>query len=265
MLALAVHAPFAVCRTFTAGWFRPTAAFLTPSAAYGLVLNLAGIETRLREENPTHPGTVPASVTRPDLPTVRLALGALATDRKDRPVQFDEAFPRVATVYQQLHNYPVGKGNKVDDPDNPGTKVYQGELAERRAKGNKSNITPVRRELLVNLRAAVMLDGNPELETAVRRTLAHGSTGGRYGLPFLGDNSFLPDRIDPLPAIPEAYWFEAVSRDEPGIRPRTARLTAWIDRADMSKTVSHLFAPADTSSVDIPPTAWVTLPVAAPE
>ena len=35
MLALYVEAPFAAFRTFTAGWYRPTAAFLTPSAAYG--------------------------------------------------------------------------------------------------------------------------------------------------------------------------------------------------------------------------------------
>ena len=32
MLALYIEAPFAVCRTFTAGWYRPTATFLTPSA-----------------------------------------------------------------------------------------------------------------------------------------------------------------------------------------------------------------------------------------
>ena len=42
MLCLYVQAPFAACRTFTAGWYRPTATFLTPSAAYGLILNVAG-------------------------------------------------------------------------------------------------------------------------------------------------------------------------------------------------------------------------------
>ena len=41
MLTLYIEAPFAVCRTFTAGWYRPTATFLTPSAVYGLLLNLA--------------------------------------------------------------------------------------------------------------------------------------------------------------------------------------------------------------------------------
>src|SRR5438552_2555013 len=75
MLCLYVEAPFATCRTFTAGWYRPTATFLTPSAAYGLLLNIAGIESRLREEDPEHDGKTPASLIRPGLPRVQLALG----------------------------------------------------------------------------------------------------------------------------------------------------------------------------------------------
>src|SRR5437899_1116204 len=101
MLCLYVQAPFAACRTFTAGWYRPTATFLTPSAAYGLVLNIAGIESRLREEDDGHDGRAPASLMRPGLPKVRLALGAPTSEASD-------PYPRVQTVYQQLHNYPVG-------------------------------------------------------------------------------------------------------------------------------------------------------------
>src|SRR6476619_6346494 len=99
MLRLYLEAPFAACRTFTAGWYRPTATFLTPSAAYGLLLNVAGIDSRLREEDPGHNGSVPASLMQTGLPSVRLALGA---PKGDRP------YLRVSTVYQQLHNYPVG-------------------------------------------------------------------------------------------------------------------------------------------------------------
>ena len=73
MFFLYVEAPFAVYRTFTAGWYRPTATFLTPSAAYGLLLNIAGIETRLREEDERHPGSVPATLTLAGLPRVRIA------------------------------------------------------------------------------------------------------------------------------------------------------------------------------------------------
>src|SRR5262249_55834823 len=75
MIRIAIEAPFAPCSPMTAGWHRPTAGFLTHSAAYGRVLNLAGVESRLGEHEPGHPGGVPASVTRDGLPTFRLALG----------------------------------------------------------------------------------------------------------------------------------------------------------------------------------------------
>src|SRR4051794_31375692 len=155
MLCLYVQAPFAACRTFTAGWYRPTATFLTPSAAYGLLLNLAGIEMRLREEDAGYPakGGVPATLIRDGLPAVRLAVGAAAPAPGGEPVPSDQAFPRPQTVYQQLHNYPVGNSG--------------GERAAT-TYGNKFNITPVRRELLTDLRVVVAVDGNPELEGAVR-------------------------------------------------------------------------------------------------
>lgn len=237
MLYLYVEAPFAVCRTFTAGWYRPTATFLTPSAAYGLLLNLAGVETRLREDDPAHPGTTPATLMQTGLPAVRLALGAAGP------------FPTVQTVYQQLHNYPVGSS---------------GEGRAAVTFGNKYNITPVRRELLVGLRAVVAADGNPDLEAAVRRGLAGGGPAGRYGLPFLGDNSFLPDRIEVHDVPPAAHWYEPVAEGA-GVRPRTSRLTVWIDRADLSRTTSALYAPTDEASSVIPEPAWTRIDPPKPE
>src|SRR5215213_7054894 len=102
MLRLYLKAPFASCRTFTAGWYRPTATFLTPSAAYGLVLNVAAIESRLYEHEEGHDGRTPASLMRPGLPAVRLAVAALPDGGR-------AGLPRVQSLYQQLHNYPVGK------------------------------------------------------------------------------------------------------------------------------------------------------------
>src|SRR5262245_34532498 len=100
-MCLYLEAPFAAFRCFAAGGYRPTATFLTPSAAYGLLLHVAGIESRLREEAAGHGGQLPASLTRPRLPPVRLALGAPLAPGGD-------PFPAVQTVFQQLHNYPVG-------------------------------------------------------------------------------------------------------------------------------------------------------------
>jgi len=247
MLALYIEAPFAVCRTFTAGWYRPTATFLTPSAAYGLLLNLGGIESRLREEDNAHPGKVPATVTRSGLPAVNLALGAptfqiLGRNRVEISDE-DARFPRVQSLYQQLHNYPVGSSG-----------------GQRAAStfGNKYNIAPVRRELLVGLRVVIAMDGNPELEGRVRSGLMGASPAGRYGLPFLGDNSFLPDRIVPLEELPKSHWYEKVTTEVNVVHPRTSRLTTVIDRADLSNTKSELFAPCSATDA-IPPLAWTAI------
>jgi CRISPR-associated protein Cas5t len=239
MLCLYLETPFAVCRTFTAGWYRPTTTFLTPSAAYGLALNVAGIETRLTEEDPAHDGRAPATLTRAGLPKLRIAIGALRLPDGSRDL------PLVQTVYQQLHNYPVGAAAGVD-----------ADLAH----GTKNNISPVRRELLVGLRALICLDANEDLETRVRQGLAGQWNARRYGLPFVGDNQLLPDRLEERPWPQPAFWYERITaQDGTGPRARTTRLTVWIDRADMSKTVSYLYAPTDEAHTTIPEAAWTPI------
>jgi len=146
MLCLRVKAPFAAFRTFTAGSYRPTAPFITPSAAYGLVLNIAGIESRYDD------GHAPMTLTNPGLARVEIALGAIT-------------FPEVQSIYQQLHNYPVGAMGKGRAKD---------------CKGAKYNIQPVRREFLSGLDAYICIRENDSLEEHVRAGLRG---GGPEGLP----------------------------------------------------------------------------------
>ena len=237
MLRLYVQAPFAAFRTFTAGWYRPTAGFLTPSAAYGLALNLAGIETR-RDD-----GLSAMTVTEFGLPSARVALGA-DPDNPRGP------YPTVHTIYQQLHNYPVGASGKERKED---------------AKGNKYNITPVRREFLADLRAIVVLDfektaDHPDVEDRIRRALDRDApqSGRRYGLPFLGDNAFLIDKVRVCDEPRVALWYCRLG-SEVGAAPHSTRLTTWIDRQDMSKTRSDLFAPSEPASADVPEAAWTAI------
>jgi len=235
MLWFYLEAPFAACRTFTAGWYRPTATFLTPSAAYGLLLNVAQIETRLREGEEGHDGKTPATLVRRGLPAAKIAIGLPA----------DGAFPRIASVFQQLHNYPVG--------------VSGAERAES-CFGNKYNITPVRRELLLDVRAIVVVDAEQELERRIRQGLQGELNDGRYGLPFLGDNQFLLDKLQELREPRPAYWYEQIREQTGGApRPRTTRLTILIDRADLSRTTSALYAPASQPDVTIPTSAWTEI------
>jgi CRISPR-associated protein Cas5t len=226
MLCLYVKAPFAAFRPFMAGWYRPSAPFLTPSAAYGLVLNLAGIESRMNRDDSV------LTLTQPDLPRTRLALGALC-------------LPVVQTIYQQLHNYPVGES---------------GRQREQESWGSKFNIQPIRREYLAGIEGYVVLDGNPSLESDVRAGL-RGVHRGRYGLPFLGDNNLLVDVLREESAPRAARWYEQVTPDEPPSDVLPNRLTIWIDRADSSGTRSALYRPT-LEQAEVPPGAWTELPPA---
>lgn len=223
MLCLYLEVPFATFRTFTAGSFRPTAEFITPSAAYGLLLNVAGIEMRQYEDG------LPMTTIRHELPRFRLALGALS-------------LPAVHSVYQQLHNYPVGNTGKEN---------------AARAKGNKYNITPTHRAFLSDLKAYICLDGHANLENQIRNGLS-GNSARTYGLPFLGDNNFLISKLEPVTTLLPARWFERVtSEPKEGLPKGVTRLTIAIDRQDMSRTRSALFAPLSEPSETIPDNAWV--------
>ena len=230
-LFLRIGAPFAVFRPLVAGWYRPTAAFVTHSAVYGLLLNVAGVESRLWEHEDDHDGAAPASLMRCGLPNVRLALGLPAGGKP----------PRVETMYQQLHNYPVGASGMP-----PGL-----------CRGTKNNITPVRREILCDLSAVVAVECDADLGDRLRRGLRGESTGRLYGLPFLGDNSFLLDHLDEVQPQP-SVWYKRV---DPAERPRpgTTRLTQRVDRKTVSGTTSALFAPMTESVIEPPDDAWVEL------
>jgi CRISPR-associated protein Cas5t len=233
MIRLEIQAPFAACRPMIAGWYRPTAGFLTHSAVYGLVLNLAGIEfeSRLGEHEPGHGGTVPASLTRPGLPAFRLALGLPEGGRE----------PAVGTIFQQLHNYPVGKDAGIDPA---------------LAQGRKNNITPVRRELLCGVHSVVVVEADTAFEASVRSGIEGSRNAGRYGLPFLGDNNYTLDRLELIEPRPARWYTLAGGRSERP-RPGTTRLTTYIDRASMAGTRSALFVPQAEPTIEPPDAARV--------
>ena len=233
MIWLDIEAPFAACRPMMAGWHRPATGFLTHSAVYGLVLNLAGVESRLGEHEPGHPGGVPASVTRAGLPSFRLALGL--PDGAD--------LPRIGTVFQQLHNDSVAAGNAGIKPEF--------------ALGRKNNIAPVRRELLSNLRVVAVVHADDDFAEIIRHGLHGGRNDRRSGLPFLGDNNFTLDRLEEIEPR-RARWFALAdaTRGEPP-RAGTTRLTAYVDRLTPIGSRSALFAPTEDASATPPESAFV--------
>ena len=257
-LWLRLRAPFAAYRPMQAGALRTTLPAMTYSAAWGLLLNLAGIESR--SDDPGHHGTDPSA------PCLRLCLG-----NPVNPVAAAHPHGCHNRLYQQLHGYPVGRSSQ---------------RFEHGAHGAKYHIAPVQREILTDLDVFVGIEepdrstasaptpapdlattttpsAHPSVIARIRAALAGTAAWPRHGLPFAGDNNHLFDHIDPLTAIPPAHWFTRVgeerSHDHGTQRPAT-RLHVGIDRHDSSRTTTVEVAPLATATSDVPATAWVWTP-----
>lgn len=224
-LWLRVQAPFAAFRGFQAGVYRASSPVMPPSTAYGLVLNLAGIEMR-----DSTPGVT--TLIRSDIPKLQIAVGLVS-------------IPERCSLYQQLHSYPVGASGK--------------ELKEK-THGAKYWITPVRREVLVGYDGVIGIQsGDESLFARIRKGRDGELDAPRYGLPFAGDNNFLIDRIEIVAEPPpDTYWYARMLPDDPP-RKGSCRLTVGIDRADNSRTTSWLYAPGE-NSISPPEAAWTWVP-----
>jgi CRISPR-associated protein Cas5t len=204
-----------------AGNLRATLPVMPYSAAWGLVLNLAGIETRLGDEQAT-------TVIDPKAPPLRIALGLPGLD------------PEIGSLFQQAHGYPVGSSGKA---------------LQERTRGAKYWIAPVRREVLIGLDIVVAFETDDAVGRRVRDGLVGQGSWPRYGLPFAGDNNLLFDRIDQLLEPPPCRWYVPVNLKDPPRRGAT-RLTRAIDRSDSSRTESDLVAPQAEAAPAPPDDAW---------
>lgn len=252
MVALRYAAPFGVFRDFTAGFFRASFPFAPPSALYGLVLNLLGVEMR----GPLGPD--PTGV-RDDLPYFEVASAAVGADpsRHSFGAVGDglRLMPGKGVLFQQLHALPVGSTNKHRIP---------------LTKGNKHHISPGRRQLLCGVRGVCVVKGESEFESRLRAALKETpwnleSGAPRYGLPFLGDNSFMLEELESvdLNSDLEVEWIvrtdpESDDDFDGDLQARAPfRLTLWTDRAGMKTTRSAFFVASSGRLSTIPAQAWV--------
>ena len=226
MIIILVRGPFARYQPLSAGTYRATMKFMPHSAAYGLVLNLAGIESRIDDSK------FAETQVRPDLPPARIAIGAVGR------------FPTVQVGCQQMHNYPVGSAGKDHAPD---------------CFGQKYNVQFSKREYLTDLNLAIAVDAEQDLLDRVREGILGyaGRPDDKRGVVFLGDRDFEASHVSIADEVPEAYWYRPVAREESiGDVRNSTYLTVRIDRADSSRTVSKLFCPVSDATSKIPAEAW---------
>jgi len=223
MFTLYVQAPFARFQHFVGGKWRPTADFITPSAAFGLVLNLASIDMR------EGLGTQRYTQIKRGVADMEIALGALEMPAKQR-------------VLQHLHTY-------AQQP----TGVEKVRAEE--CRGHPHKISPCWRETLVGIRAYVAV--KPIHPATLEEQVRDGLAGRlpRYGVPFLGDSNYTLDVVRMVDRVEPACWFEQVPGDQGGM-PYVTRLTVTIDRDDSARTVTRSFRPT-VPCVGVLEAAWV--------
>ncbi len=224
-LWLHIRAPFASFSSLRTGTYRDTMPVMPPSAAYGLILNLAGIEMR---------GSLKNSITpiRSDLPTLRLAFGRVASTTS-----------QVSVLLQNMHNYPVGATGK-----------------ERKAKahGTKYWIEPTYREIIVNLDMMLGIQADPKLISRICQGLNGKDDPPRYGLPFAGDNNFLFDRIECVEKPLPTHWFVPI-KSNLDLEPGAVSLTVELDRRNPSQTKSFLFSATKNAITLLPDREWLSM------
>ncbi|MGQ2826114.1 CRISPR-associated protein Cas5 [Leptospira kirschneri] len=231
-----IKAPFAAYRYFQAGNYRTTMPTIPHSAAYGLILNFAGIEMRTAVNEMT---TLIKNVVKDYsfenedfIPSLEIAIGDIENAKK-------------GSVYQQLHTYPVGDASKG---------FREG------TKGAKYHIIPTRREFLVGLNTMIGVRTNLSGFMKKIQSGLNGDIENRYGLPFAVDNNLLFNFLEIYEeAIYPATWYYPVTEDEIP-ETETVRLTVGIDRLNNSKTTAPLFATTKEKSLQPPPNAWVWTP-----
>ncbi len=224
-LWLHVRAPFACFSSLRTGTYRDTMPIMPPSASYGLILNLAGIEMRgsLRES---------ITPTRSDLPHIKLAFGRVAGSNSE-----------ISVILQNMHSYPIGQTGK-----------------ERKAKthGNKYWIEPTYREIIVNLDMMLGVQADPQLISLIRQGLNGESDRPFYGFPFAGDNNFLFERINCLDKPLPTHWFVR-SNSNLVLEPGAVSLTVEIDRQNPSQTKSLLFSATQNPATSLPESEWLSI------
>jgi len=224
MLFLYFKAPFGAFRAFQSIEMVATADFVTYSAAYGLLLGLAGINRDRKEE----------------FKGARIALGT-----------WKEKLPVRGRSYQQLH-WVKTEGRK--------SKAKGGETlpeAFERSKGTKPDIRAVWREYLAGLQGYIGID-HPKLEELVRQGINDPAGLDCWGLPFLGDNNFFIERLREDPQPNACEWLCKLDDVKPPLGERLFYLSVWTDYKENKRSLSGLFY-LSQSATQPPKEAWVEI------
>lgn len=219
------EAPQAAFKGLTGGSYRPSYPIMPPTAAWGMILNLARINTNRAME-----GRNKLSSVKFDLPSGRVAIGV-------------RYHPTKSTLYTQAHHYLVGSAGK--------------ELAAQ-CHGQKSWIAPVTREILIDLSMVIGVQCSTEIRSRVEAAISGDLKDPRFSIPFAGESGFMFSSLSLVDEPPMAFWYRPVLPGEDP-QPGVCSLPVKVDFADSAKSCYRLFAPTENPMPAPPSGVWVDM------
>jgi CRISPR-associated protein Cas5t len=238
-LIVRVTAPHAVFKMHSAGAFQGTLPVMPPSTAYGLVMNMAGINIRgeptpVRKADAGYFSTL--SIDKAKCPKVSIAVGLFSV-------------PERGVILYHAHRY-LSVLNKPDVE----------RLGKYKPYGRKNAITPTKQQFLVNYDGAIGIRAPENLIEKIMDTMLGRKAHG--GVLFAGSSDYLIESIQATDK--PAAWYSILTKSElhkrlekSEIPPGLIRLPVSIDRDNCTKTLSMMFAPVETYTNNPPESSWV--------
>jgi hypothetical protein len=220
MLIIYIDSPFARFGNLPSSYMRTTDPFINPVQGYHFILMLAGIDSR------EYLVDLPATSTKNGLPSFKLGIGQIKEPYKN-------------TIASQLHSYNTNSGREIKF-------------------GQKNKIDCGKTEILIDIKALLVIDENSYVENRVRDFLKNGNLSlqengsPRYGIPYLGDNNFVVDIIKEIPiqnVTKEVRWYYKIDRKSMGNKEITPiyNFNLWINRNNPGKAITSLFSLSEPS------------------
>jgi CRISPR-associated protein Cas5t len=223
---LRIQAPFAAFRKFQKTIYHSSEHIITPTSAYGLILNILGIDNRFNIE----------------LPKLTITIGEIQ-------------IPLVNSLYQHVYIKPSNGGNK-DKATGINIRQEKIKTLKQMSYGHNNWCNPKTKEILTNIDYIIGIKTDDIILNKLNYNIKN--SGERYGLPFLGDNNCLIDSIEIMNKPINAYWFIHYIENDV-INSDNYYLSVKIDRKDNLKTKSLLYIKTEKISFPDNNKCWTTI------
>lgn len=223
-IILRVQAPMAVSRPLVTNHQRGTYQVLSPSLIYGLICNIAGIETRIMKE-----GSVSYTM-RDDVPPIDFNIGYTK-------------MPITSTVYEHTLKL-MQNSNEL------------AKLGDARINKCRQSIQPKRTSYLYGIDMYIIVHADEHIIRRIHRYMdgildpMMNTPDMRYGGLFLGSNNCILSSLAVVDTVPEKlYWMVDTTSDTKETHIISSMLPIWIDREFPTKTTYGEFSIMHQNSI----------------